>query len=381
MAAYHCAKAGLTTLLVEKDLAPRDKCCAGGLLGRAEGLLDFPVPKEIIRRRIDSIGITVDGTREEVPTGRSTAATIDRGEFDQYLTNKAGDVGAEVILGRKVGSISEQDERVIVRVGDMEVRCRSAIVAEGVASHNANKLFGPKPSGYLAVGARAKFTTKDQLPDSLDFYFIDTPTKGIQFGRRFPVNGWMFPGMDGGNIGVCGTGLGRGTIEHHLQRIESDMGHQGISISRGPTATWPVPFRPRKRLVSRRCVAIGDAAGFASPLSGEGMTYAFRSGRFASDSIKELLNGDANDLRGYSRSCQDSIVRDIRAASLIGPVLHWLIGVVDTKHFFSVIREYDDLMGTMVNIALGDQDWRSLALQTIPDFLPLFLSSLPSDKA
>ena len=40
------------------------------------------------------------------------------------------------------------------------------------------------------------------------------------------------------------------------------------------TAAHPIPVVPRKKLHTPRCLLVGDAAGLASPMSGEGMTNA-----------------------------------------------------------------------------------------------------------
>jgi geranylgeranyl reductase family protein len=380
LAAYLSAKANYSTLLVERSEIPRQKCCAGGLLGRAEGLLEFAVPDEIIRRRIDSIGVVIDGNRETFKTGRTIAATVDRGEFDSFLAHKAQDAGAELVTKERVSGLDEKADHITALIGGKQIKARAAIIAEGAASANANQLFGARPSGYTAIGAMAQFTASGPISSSLDFYLFDTPTKNVRFGRYFPVNGWMFPHQNGGNIGVAGTGLRQNTINGYLKLIEDDMRSSGARMTVGPTSIRPIPFRPRRKLYSKRCLAIGDSAGFANPISGEGMTYAFLSARFASESIDELLEGDVNTLAGYQRQCENRIHRDLIAASLIGPVAHWLVGVVDTKRFLKVLHEHDQVVETAISIADGRNDWRSLFLRMIPEFFPLFFSSLPSSK-
>jgi geranylgeranyl reductase family protein len=380
MAAYHAARVGLSTLLVERYELPRQKCCAGGLLRRAESSLDFPIPNELVRRRIDSIGVIIDGTRETFRAGRDVAATVDRAEFDSFLAGKAQDAGAILKTGVAVGQIIEGSEGITANVGGIDIKAKGAIIAEGAASQNANKHFGPRPTGYVATGALARFETQDPVPGSLDFYLFDTPTKDVRFGRYFPVNGWMFPHQNGGNIGVAGTGLRSQSIRRFLKTIEADMESNGTKATIGPTSTRPIPFKPRKRLYSSRCLAIGDAAGFANPISGEGMTYAFQSAKFASQAMKDFVEGDGAALAGHQRRCEDVICRDLRAASLIGPVAHWLVGIVDTKRFLRVLHDHEIVVDTAMNIADGRNDWRSLFLRMVPEFFPLFFSSLSVSK-
>jgi len=380
MSAYWAAKAGLSTLLVERHEIPRQKCCAGGLLGRAEAMLDFPLPDHLVKRRIDSVGVIIEGNRERFSAGKGIAATVDRGEFDAYLAGRAEDAGAELATGESVATITESGDFIEATIGGVSIIAKAAIIAEGAASANANKLFGPRAEGYTAMGAMAPFSTDDGLDSSLDFYLFDTPTSGMRFGRYFPVNGWMFPHVNGGNIGVAGTGLRNDTIERHLSDIRNEMAQHGVKMKQGQVSSRPIPFRPRPRLYSRRCVAVGDSAGFANPISGEGMTYAFLSAKHASSSIVEFLQEDASALSRYQRRCGDKIARDLTAASLIGPVAHWLVGVVDTKRFLKVLHEHDKVVETAVSIADGDNDWRALFMRMIPEFFPLFFSSLPGSQ-
>jgi geranylgeranyl reductase family protein len=380
MAAYWSAKAGLSTLLIEKASLPRQKCCAGGLLGRTDAMLDFPLPDYIIKRKIDSFGVIIDGTRERFKTDRYVASTVDRGDFDAFLVGKAQDRGCEVRTGVPTGIITENDDGIVADVNGSEVHANAAIIAEGAVSQNSNRLFGPRSTGFTATGAMAKFGTTDQLDSSLDFYLFDTPTKNIRFGRYFPINGWMFPHQHGGNIGVAGTGLTQASIKKYLLQIEQEMAANGVRIETEPVTTRPIPFRPRKRLFSKKCLAIGDSAGFANPISGEGMTYAFLSAKLSSDSISRMLNGDQSAMAGYQHRCGDKIFRDLKAASIIGPLSSWIVGVVDTRRFLRVLHNHDKVVQTAINVADGKNDWRGLFLRMVPEFLPLFFSSLPGSE-
>ena len=47
-------------------------------------------------------------------------------------------------------------------------------------------------------------------------------------------------------------------------------------------------------------MAVGDAVGAIKPFNGEGIAYAYETGRFAAQSIdRALVSGDALALRGY----------------------------------------------------------------------------------
>jgi flavin-dependent dehydrogenase len=131
-------------------------------------------------------------------------------------------------------------------------------------------------------------------------------------------------------------------------------------------------------LGTRRVLAVGDAAGFVNPLTGEGMTYSILSGKLAAMAVKERLEkGFGHEaIRRYDESCSELILKDLKAAARISPVLHRLVGVVDTRSFFDNFGEETALVEICLRIARGEQGWRALLRSAVPKFPALFFSSL-----
>jgi flavin-dependent dehydrogenase len=188
----------------------------------------------------------------------------------------------------------------------------------------------------------------------------------------------MFPKRSGCNIGVGGFGYSRSAMIDGAHSVfEACKTKYGVRTGNQMSAR-PIPISPRKILHHGRILAIGDSAGFASPISGEGMSYAFQSARFAADAIElaQKDNGDKDPLKIYDRWCHDSIMRDMRAAALISPPLHWVLGVIDIRKFISNVDHSPEVLDSCQRIAVGDTDWRSLLLVGIKKFPELFFSSL-----
>jgi choline dehydrogenase-like flavoprotein len=59
--AYLCAKSGLRTLLLERSILPRKKCCAGGVLERAVRLLDLDLHANVIERELNGFHFVREG--------------------------------------------------------------------------------------------------------------------------------------------------------------------------------------------------------------------------------------------------------------------------------------------------------------------------------
>jgi hypothetical protein len=61
---------------------------------------------------------------------------------------------------------------------------------------------------------------------------------------------------------------------------------------------------------------------------------------------------------------------------MIGPMLHRLVGIVDTPSFFRRFRNDKELVEVCGDIARGEDDWRELARLVVPRFPSLFFGSL-----
>ncbi len=145
----------------------------------------------------------------------------------------------------------------------------------------------------------------------------------------------------------------------------------------GEIRAHPIPLVSRRKIIGKRCLLVGDAAGFANPITGEGMTYALSSGNLAAQAAADMIhdkNGRA--LEKYQKACFNDVVSDLRAAHLIGPWLHWLVGVVDTDKFFRTFHESEKMVEVCLSIARGEAKWMDLLRSTIPRFPKLFFSSL-----
>ena len=95
---------------------------------------------------------------------------------------------------------------------------------------------------------------------------------------------------------ICPIGLPKGRPQGHL---------------------IPVGGRTRYKAVDN-LLLVGDAAGFADPLTGEGLYYAFTSARLAAETIWALkrsgLSYTANNLARYWENCWQLFGRDLKYA-------------------------------------------------------------------
>jgi flavin-dependent dehydrogenase len=183
----------------------------------------------------------------------------------------------------------------------------------------------------------------------------------------------------GANIGAVGLSSTKQQLYDSVERIKKCAeARHGAITSADPISAHPIPIVPRKVLHSRRALAVGDAAGLANPITGEGMTYAFTSGTLAAYSVKAAVERGSTLMpyREYDAQCKETMIKDLRAAAFLSPVLHRLVGVVDTQKFLENFHEEEALIKACLAIAQGQANWQLLARLTAPRFPRLFFSSL-----
>lgn len=371
--AYRCAQAGLSTVLVERNQPPWTKTCAGGVLMRAASRLDFKLPERLIEKEVKGFRIVGKDFQERFRFDRCLTYTVDRVNLDRYLLEMAEKAGAEVITGTTVERVNENGNAEL-DLGSGKIDARCAIIAEGASSRNATRLLGPPPKGSNALGLRSILTTEEDPGDEIEVHLLDTPTKGIRRYPMFPLMGWMFPYAGRANFGVGGYGYPKTELMSGLENVIANSSVK--AVGRNDPDAHPIPIRPRERLSTSKVMLIGDTAGLVSPLSGEGLSHGLASSILAAEAAVSLIAGKKDATRRYERAVKDTVVRDIKAAAAISPVLHWLLGVVDTGAFFRIIKDEGPYVEAWTRMALGEEDWRKLLLMTVPRFHRLLFRSL-----
>merc|ERR1712185_840866 len=102
--------------------------------------------------------------------------------------------------------------------------------------------------------------------------------------------GWVFPKYDHVGVGT-GTVVNRPAIKQYQKAIRDRCASkiEGGKIIK--VEAHPIPEHMRPRRVVDRAALVGDAAGYVTKCSGEGIYFAAKSGRMAAESIVKLMEG------------------------------------------------------------------------------------------
>lgn len=277
-AAYQLAKHGKTVLIIEKETLPRYKVCGGGLVYRGKELLDFDI-EEIIEASFEKVDIYVENKDVHFQPERDKPiiTMVMRDSFDFHIVNKAIELGAELLQNAEVNKID--DGIIKFANSEVEVHAKFIIIADGALSP-VSKIAGFKDDRELIPAVEYEI----EVPEE-DFERL---SKSVRFDiDAIPSGyGWSFPKKNHLSIGV---GVFKTKSKLKLRDYaEKYIEKLGITTRLNQSVHgFVISITPRKEIVKGNCFVIGDAAGFADPIVGEGISNALLSGKLVADAIAE----------------------------------------------------------------------------------------------
>jgi len=260
-AAQSCARAGLSTLVLEEHGTIGYPVQCAGLLSVAafnECRVSGRSVLSSVRgaRIISSLGGELAFSAKEVK-----AVVVDRGALDFEMARSAADAGAEFRTKTSVCGISGSTIRTRGIGGHAEFPFRVLIAADGPRSTVARLLGMQRARTYLA-GIQADIPW-EMDPELVVIYPDAAPDF---FGYAIPS------GKGRVRIGLC-------TGERAKERFAAFSGQFTDRAIHLVTGTVPLGVMPKT--YGHRTLFCGDAAGFAKPTSGGGVYTGIRSARHA----------------------------------------------------------------------------------------------------
>ncbi len=314
-AAYNCAKAGLSTLILEKEKLPRDKPC-GGLVGRnVLEIAGFGVEK-IAENRIGTNKILMDDT--EILEKDTEMLLFKRKKLDHFLAKKAVSAGAELVERAKVSSVKIGRSGASVLCGPESYGGKMIVGADGIDSSVARSAgLNTRTAKDLCLsiesGINAKKICRAQEKNYAEFCLYS------DFVGYF----WIFPSKNFVNVGV-GTPLeNSGNLQ---QKLSWFLENRGID-KKGETKAHMIPMDVLPKIYSERVLLAGDSAGFVNPISGGGIGLALSSGKKAADACVQAVKKNdfsAGFLSAYQSSCSKEI-EFIKKQRKYADFFSWLI--------------------------------------------------------
>ncbi len=307
-AAYWLARDGFDVHLVEKKRYPREKACGDGLTPRAvHQLLEMGFDFDgLDLHRITGLrsyagDLKIELVWPEHSVFPNWGATMRRADLDGAVARLAMAQGAIVEQGTTAAPILENNTITGVTLtnddGTRVVHPTFVVVADGSNSRVGRSIGASRRRDYpYGLAVRAYY----ESPHSDDPFIESQLDIRDKKGRSMPGYGWVFPLGDGElNVGAglvsTFTGWKEINTSHILEayveglpdhwKVDSVTPHTEplggklpMSLSVGPK-------------VGRNWVLVGDAAGAVNPFNGEGIDYAYETGRMAARHIASAAAG------------------------------------------------------------------------------------------
>ena len=294
------------------------KSCGGLVAPDAQKMLarlGLGLPRSVL------VGPQVFAVRAvDLPTGLQRTyprhyINIDRGRFDRWLVSLLPD---EVELAQEwtVKRLDRADEGVTIEMASGQkrrtIRARQLVGADGAAS-TVRRRFAPErpsPRRYvsiqetLAATRPAPYFSAYFDPDITDFY------------------AWSIPKGDSLLLGAA-LPAGR-DANRRFDRLKARLGAAGLVTGTPVAREGSIILRPlhAKQLcpVAGPAVLIGEAAGWISPSSAEGLSYAFGSALAAADALGGARCDFARRYRRATRGiAHDIVLKNVKRRLIYTP--------------------------------------------------------------
>lgn len=352
-AATKLSDAGASTLLIEKNEYPREKTCAGILTQKTisflEENLSFPKMEQIIT----SNQVTIMYKRNNIGqfTVQLPFVFVERYVFDYKLLNICQKSGTCIMEGLAVTKIFP-DENKIILSNNQALTYKYLIAADGVFSQTRKQLgLSNTPAAFC-------------IQDTFERCLCPEPFKHLQelqinFGDIALGYSWIVPYQE--HI-IVGTGAFTDCMDYSLlmakhTKLCEHFGLPNTTKRRG--AFVPIGgFENQKDHPYNNIVMVGDAAGLANPLTGEGIYHALLSGVYAANSY---LSNSQNFKKTYLSFLKPTLEQLIEQKLLLSKFYNPLL----MESIFFQLKDCPEYLSAICDdvVSLETRDYTSLIME------------------
>ena len=381
-AAELLAKRGVRVALFDGRPPDEPKACGGGVTAKA--LNAWP-------ELLNAVGRTINELDLYSPSGKRLHLQLDepfavysRVVFDGYLRDRARDAGAQVVP-EKISARRIKKAEGLWRVKNDSGEWSGSVLAgaDGANSGIARMLAGPLSASDMEVafGYRAPLPANGAAPTV------------VAFLPRWVGYAWAFPRPDHISFGIATT---QDAFEHQplddlLWRFMIGYYQQSDSAKvdfwkRDETTPEARKVREHLRATAERYAAripglsattwdnrtvcgddwalLGDAAGFADPVTGEGIYYALRSAELFAEAY---LRGD---VRSYEASWRADFGAELRRAAQMRRRFYgnfW--GAPFTERMIEFAKGHRGVRRVLGDLVAGEQGYTNLKKKLVKSAL------------
>lgn len=364
--AYLLSSSGCSVLLFDARENPWEKPCGGGVTTKALREFTFLRDDKAVKQMVSSVQIISSRGVEVSISPRSDFAIYSRAELDRMMRRRALDAGADFHAARIAGIRRVRNHWQLETDQGESFACDFLVGADGATSKIRRKLgieFRPQDFIY-ALGWHVKKSEADN----------DTAARvDIRYLSGYAGYIWAFPRTDHVSYGIATKyqELLPPRLKQKLLEFmavhQPDIAPEILNSTRPSTAhakfygamipalevaSWN---RLKVSSAEQQWALLGDAAGFADPITGEGIYYAIKSAEL----LAQALLTRAAD---YDEMWRDEFGAEMqRSAQMLDRFYRGnFLGAPFTERMIQLARYHRGVRDTLNDLIAGDQGYVGL---------------------
>jgi geranylgeranyl reductase family protein len=324
-AAYILARSGLSVAVFDACEFPRPKLCGGLLPYKTTRLIRriFGIDRAVLDQAgaLECTPHTYTIQYRGMPPVKGISplpfSIVDRNIYDAMLLDRARAGGAEVYETEAVLKAAPYGSWIETSAG-RRLSGRFIIGADGALG--VTRRYLRRPDGHDGERTFTASTLQVCIPNTELGRPVDSPE--IHLGYVDWGYAWIFPGRRHAAVGVGGLQHKNG---RKFKTVLMDLCRaQGLGDAlTNPVLGHPIPFgHPANPPAIGSMLLTGDAAGFADPITGEGVFHAHRSAEAASAAVLHTIRhgGDLRD--AYARLLTSLVQPTLEPAMRLHPLVY-----------------------------------------------------------
>jgi geranylgeranyl reductase family protein len=305
-AAFYCAEKGLKTVIIEKEVLPRYKTCGGGFVFRGRKNMAFDI-SEVVESEFKAVDIVFAEKKLKFKTTRHEPiiTMIMRDSFDHLIVKKAEELGVDLFQGEALIGIETGDVATL-KTSTTELKAKYVIAADGALSPTAKLMGWPETRMMCPALEYEVEVSVEEFEKHKDSARFDIDAAPLGYG-------WCFPKKNHLSIGV-GNFMKSKKNPKLREYYNKYLNYLGIKeIISSESHGFIIPISPRSDgFVRENVFLIGDAAGFADPVTAEGISNAILSGKLCAEAIA-LSEGNLNAAKQlYEDKLNEALLPELR---------------------------------------------------------------------